>query len=198
MAWRIDGRAVLMGLRMWTARQTLVALGVAVLVGVLIGLVTVLIPNPVFARDIPPVWWDVPVLVLMSVLTGMLAATYVRDESTGRQSSSGRDGSPAASADAGGGAGDSAAVAGTAADGDVSSGRMGMVGTVLAWFAVGCPVCNKIALLALGYTGALTYFAPLQPVLAVLAIALTGVALLWRLQGRVVCPVPQRTPSTTV
>jgi len=28
---------------------------------------------------------------------------------------------------------------------------------------------------------------------AVLAIGLTGVGLLWRLQGRVVCPVPQRT-----
>ncbi|EPR75477.1 hypothetical protein ADILRU_2020 [Leifsonia rubra CMS 76R] len=31
---------------------------------------------------------------------------------------------------------------------------------MLAWFAVGCPVCNKIALLALGYTGALACPAP--------------------------------------
>lgn len=75
---------------------------------------------------------------------------------------------------------------------------MGAIGTVLAWFAVGCPVCNKIALLALGYTGALTFFAPLQPILAVLALALTGVALLWRLQGMVICPVPQREESARV
>ncbi|GAA4516915.1 hypothetical protein [Brevibacterium yomogidense] len=177
--WRIDGHAVLLGLRLWTTRQTLVAAGVAVLVGVLIGVATVLIPNTLFARDVPPVWWDVPVLVLMAVLTGMLAATYVRDATDTDGATKGDDGV-------------------AEADGGVTEARgggLGTVGTVLAWFAVGCPVCNKIALLALGYTGALTYFAPLQPVLAVLAIGLTGVALLWRLQGRVVCSVPQRSEA---
>lgn len=62
----------------------------------------------------------------------------------------------------------------------------------LAWFAVGCPVCNKIALLALGYSGAITWFAPVQPLLAVAAMVLTAVALVWRLRGQVVCPLPSR------
>lgn len=168
---------MLLGLRTWTLRRSLVAVAVAALVGVLIGVATVLIPNPVFVRDIPPVWWNTPVLVLMAVLTGMLAATYVRTGPAGRadRTAGGEPGAPAS--------GD---------DGDSRGGRMGIVGTVLTWFAVGCPVCNKIALVALGYTGALTYFAPLQPILAVLALALTAYALLWRLQGLVVCPVPRR------
>src|SRR5699024_8091455 len=58
------------------------------------------------------------------------------------------------------------------------------------WFAVGCPVCNKIALLALVYSGALTWFAPLQPLLAVTALALAGWALAVRLRGEISCPVP--------
>lgn len=65
-----------------------------------------------------------------------------------------------------------------------------MAGAFLAWFAVGCPVCNKFALLALGYSGAITWFAPFQPVLAVLALVLTGVALIVRLRGRVLCVLP--------
>lgn len=180
MPWQIDGRTVLLGLRTWTLRRTLVACAVAVLVGSLIGVATVLIPNPVFARDIPPVWWNAPVLVLMAGLTGMLSATYVRiDSPVRRDRTPGEEPSASDSGHEGGGSSGS------------RGGRMGILGTVLAWFAVGCPVCNKIALLALGYTGALTYFAPLQPILAVLALALTGYALLWRLQGLVACPVPR-------
>ena len=143
-------------LRGWTARQVLVALGSGLAVAVLVGMATVLIPNPFFAREIPPVWWNYPVWLVTSALSGMLAATYVR---------------------------------GTDADGARSS-RMGLAGGVLVWFAVGCPVCNKLALLALGYAGAVTWFAPVQPFLALAALVLTGAALLWRLQGQVACPVP--------
>ncbi len=64
-----------------------------------------------------------------------------------------------------------------------------MAGGMLAWFAVGCPVCNKLALLALGYSGAITWFAPVQPFLALGALVLTSVALVWRLRGQVACPV---------
>lgn len=163
---RIDLRAVGLALRQWTPRRWVLAAVSAVVVGVVIGLATVLIPNPVFARDIPPVWWNVPVLVLAAVLTGLLTATIVRDRSA----------EPDVTSDSG--------------------GRMGILGTVLAWFVVGCPVCNKIALLALGYSGALTFFAPLQPVLAVLAVLLTGYALLQRLQGEVACPMPRRATRT--
>ena len=62
-----------------------------------------------------------------------------------------------------------------------------MAGVALAWFAVGCPVCNKIALLALGYSGALTWFAPAQPYLAAAALLLTAGALVVRLRGQVYC-----------
>lgn len=68
--------------------------------------------------------------------------------------------------------------------------RAGMLGGLLAYFAVGCPVCNKIALLALGYTGALQWFAPVQPVLAVAGVVLLAYALARRLQGEIACPVP--------
>ncbi|MFC4603441.1 hypothetical protein [Rhodococcus kronopolitis] len=53
-------------------------------------------------------------------------------------------------------------------------------GVVLAVFAVGCPVCNKIVLLAIGTSGALGFWAPLQPVLAVISLALLTVAVVLR------------------
>lgn len=70
--------------------------------------------------------------------------------------------------------------------------RTGFVGGILSYLAVGCPVCNKLALLALGYTGALQWFAPVQPVLAAAGVALLGFALRRRLQGEQACPVRQR------
>lgn len=38
--------------------------------------------------------------------------------------------------------------------------RRGLASGALSLFAVGCPVCNKLVLLALGYSGAMTWFAP--------------------------------------
>lgn len=151
------------GLRMWRSRQYLVALAVAVGFGVLLGLSTVLIPNSLFSREIATVWWNYPVWILTSVGAGMLAATYVKTPEV--------------------------AVMDAADSADKKTTRMGVAGGVLTWFAVGCPVCNKIALLALGYSGAMTWFAPVQPLLAVGAMLLTGIALVWRLSGQVACPV---------
>lgn len=68
--------------------------------------------------------------------------------------------------------------------------RGGYVGGLLTYFAVGCPVCNKLVLLALGSTGTITWFEPLQPVLQVAASLLLAWALLKRLQGERSCPVP--------
>ncbi len=70
--------------------------------------------------------------------------------------------------------------------------RAGAVGGLLTYLAVGCPVCNKIALLALGYTGALQWFAPVQPLLAVGGAALLIYALHRRLAGEIACPLPDR------
>jgi hypothetical protein len=72
---------------------------------------------------------------------------------------------------------------------DRGTERRAWIGGFLTWFAVGCPVCNKIVLLALGYTGALTWFAPVQPVLAVGSVGLLGWALRGRLRGATRCPV---------
>lgn len=63
----------------------------------------------------------------------------------------------------------------------------GMLGTVATFFAVGCPVCNKLVLLALGYTGAMKFFAPVQPVLAVLAVVVLVWALITRVRGENAC-----------
>lgn len=145
-------------LRLWGPRQIGAAIISSLGVALLIGVATVLIPNPIFGRDVPPVAWNYPVWILTSIMTGMLIATYVRPTSEETQE-------------------------------DQRSARVGGAAGILAWFAVGCPVCNKIALLALGYTGALTWFAPFQPVLAVLALVLGSVALVWRLRGQVSCPV---------
>ncbi|RNE48523.1 hypothetical protein [Corynebacterium alimapuense] len=162
-------RDILTALSAWTPRHVLVAVVASLAVAALIGLSSVLIPNPVFSRDIPPVWWNYPVWLLTSGFSGMLIATYV----SGGKSATGQESGDHADPEAGA----------------VASSRMGMAGGVLTWFAVGCPVCNKLALLALGYSGALTWFAPVQPYLALLGLALVSVALYLRLRGQVSCPV---------
>ncbi len=76
--------------------------------------------------------------------------------------------------------------------------RRGAVGGLLTYFAVGCPVCNKLALVALGYTGALRWFAPVQPFLAVAGVALLAWALRTRLRGQLECPVSaEPTPAAS-
>lgn len=134
---------------------------------ILIGIPTVIIPNPLFARDIPVLAWNYPVWIATSILAGMLAATYLRSP---EQRKAARAEQATARRD--------------------TPGRLGVAGGVLTWFAVGCPVCNKLALLALGYSGALTWFAPVQPFLGLIALVLSAVALLVRLRGEVACPLP--------
>lgn len=73
-------------------------------------------------------------------------------------------------------------------DGDRRSARLGTVGGALSFFAVGCPVCNKLVLLALGTSGALTVWQPVQPVLAVASSALLAAATVRRLAGEAACP----------
>ena len=160
-------------LRIWSTRRIVVAIAAAGASTFIIGLSTVLIPNSFFSRDIPPEWWDYPVWILMSVLLGLLIATYVREPGARRTVLNKKVDERA----------------------ERRGGTFGTVGGMLGWFAVGCPVCNKIALLVLGYTGALTYFAPLQPVLAVLSVVLLLVAVVVRLKGQFSCPVPTRERS---
>jgi hypothetical protein len=62
-------------------------------------------------------------------------------------------------------------------------------GGLLSVFAVGCPACNKLVVLALGAGGALTYFGTVQPVLGLLSVGLLLYALRARLAGEGACPV---------
>jgi hypothetical protein len=61
---------------------------------------------------------------------------------------------------------------------------------LLSVFAVGCPVCNKLVVLALGMSGAMSYWAPAQPVMAVASLALLAHALIRRLRTANACDVP--------
>ena len=63
-------------------------------------------------------------------------------------------------------------------------------GGMLSLFAVGCPICNKIVVALVGVTGALNLWAPFQPLLGVISLALLGWALHRRLAGERSCPVP--------
>ena len=60
--------------------------------------------------------------------------------------------------------------------------------TLLSTFAVGCPICNKLVVALVGVSGAMNYWAPLQPILGVLSVALLSGGLVVRLRGAVACP----------
>jgi len=72
--------------------------------------------------------------------------------------------------------------------------RSALAGGVGTYLAVGCPICNKVVVALLGASGAMSYFAPIQPILGVGAIALLYVALRRRLRAvnAESCPVPAR------
>jgi hypothetical protein len=158
-------------------------------VGFVLGIATRLIPNTLFTREIQPVWWNYPVWIATSVMTGILIGTYVRAQRPPRGQTDRAENTETRTS----------TEAQVVSDRDERrSGRFGVAGGMLAWFAVGCPVCNKIALLALGYTGALTWFAPLQPVLAVGALLFSTIAVVWRLRGQVACPLPASRATVSV
>jgi hypothetical protein len=69
------------------------------------------------------------------------------------------------------------------------SPRVAGAGGLLSFLAVGCPACNKAAVLALGASGATTYFGPVQPFLAVLGLTLLAATLALRLRGAAACAV---------
>lgn len=163
-------RAVSLRHNFSTRRRVVAAIGATVAAAIVTGVPTSLIVNPWFARMSPPTWWSYPVWVVSSILMGLLAATYVKDP---------------------GGAADPSDQTGAQQSDPVRSATGGGVLTTLA---VGCPTCNKVAVLALGTSGATTFWAPLQPIVAVASIAL----LLWALDRRlrpITCAVPVGSPS---
>lgn len=65
------------------------------------------------------------------------------------------------------------------------AGAIGGAGALASWLGIGCPVCNKLIVAALGAAGAMTYFAPLQPWLAAGSLGLLVAALALRLRALV-------------
>lgn len=63
-------------------------------------------------------------------------------------------------------------------------------GGLLSALAIGCPVCNKLVVLLLGFSGALSIWAPIQPILGIASVALLGWALRTRLTAERACPIP--------
>jgi hypothetical protein len=75
---------------------------------------------------------------------------------------------------------------------ELRAGRLGTVAGFGAFLAIGCPVCNKLALVLLGTSGALTIWAPLQPILGAASLVLLAATLAWRFRSRRAggaCPV---------
>ncbi len=157
----------------WSIRRWAAAVVTGLVTFLVLGAATAVIPNPVFGRSIPPTDWAMEVLVLTSILAGLLFATYVRNEGPAPVASPVLEPLPGA-----------------------QPARGGVVGGTLAFLAIGCPVCNKIVLIALGSTGAVQFFAPVQPYLAVAGVAVLAWALVVRLRGEMTCalgtrPVPE-------
>jgi hypothetical protein len=139
----------------WSSRRWYAALLSGLGIGFLIALPTAVIPNPIFGRAIETTWWSYPTVIFSAILGGLLIATYVRESIDDDEIEvRGRD----------------------------TSLRIGTLGGFITFFAVGCPVCNKLVLLALGSSGAISWFAPVQPFLAVISL----IFMLWALNVRLI------------
>jgi len=142
--------------RAWSVRRWITATVSAIVTGLVISIPTAVLENSVFGREIAVTSWSVPVIVITSILSGLLFATYIKNDSANTED---------------------------------TSLKIGTAGAFFSFLAVGCPVCNKIALVALGYSGAMNYFAPVQPFLAFAGVAILTYALIMRLNGEVKCQV---------
>ena len=132
--------------------QWVVAAAGSVLTAMLTGIPTDIVPNPLFRRMTPVIWWNYPVWAATATLAGLVLATYVRRSPTG-------------------------------------ASRGGLVGGgVLSFFAVGCPICNKLVVVLIGVSGALSYFAPIQPYLAAIGLGLMATTVVLRLRVPDTCP----------
>ncbi len=135
------------------------------------GLVAAIIPNPVFGRQIPPEPFAIAVWIASAPLMGLILATYMSpptSQAEPRLLGSAVAGGPDA----------------VLSSAETRSTTIGTLAGFGAFLAIGCPVCNKIALVLLGTSGALTIFAPIQPLIGAASLALLAGTLAWRLRSR--------------
>ncbi|WP_420446750.1 hypothetical protein [Candidatus Poriferisodalis sp.] len=130
---------------------------------VLIGVPSDLIDTPIFGRPVAVRWLDYVILAATSALIGLILAIR-----------------PAPSSEA---------------STDTAVERQGTAtlwGGFVSFLAVGCPVCNQAIVALVGVSGALAWWAPVQPVVGLIALGL----LLWTLRKRLrtyrvsACPIP--------
>ncbi len=135
----------------------------AAIAAVLIAVPSDLIDTPVFGRPVEVRWIDYLILAVTSALIGLIFA--IRPE-------------PASSTDL--------------AEATERQGTRTIWGGFVSFLAVGCPVCNQAVVALVGVGGALSWWAPVQPFVGLLAVAL----LLYTLRKRLntfkltACPVP--------
>ena len=122
-----------------------------------------LIDTPIFGRPVETRWIDYVILAVTSALIGLILA--IRPSVSGSQELvKARD----------------------------REGTRTIWGGFTSFLAVGCPVCNQAVVALLGTSGALAWWAPVQPVVGLAAVGL----LLYTLRKRVQtyslasCPVP--------
>ncbi len=120
-----------------------------------LGVPTAVIPNPFFGRMTPTEPVNLVVWLASAPLMGLLVATYLAR-------------TPARDVDIH----------------EASGGGRMTAGGIAAFLAIGCPICNKVVVAALGVSGALNVFAPLQPLIGAASVALLAGTLLWRLRMR--------------
>lgn len=129
---------------------------------VLIGIPSDLIDTPIFGRPIDALWLDWVILAITSALIGLIFA--IRPPSA----------------------------ASSTEDAVERQGTTTLWGGLVSFLAVGCPVCNQAVVALVGISGALSWWAPVQPVVGLAAVAL----LVWTLRKRlrtyraVACPLP--------
>ncbi len=133
---------------------------------VLIAVPSDLIDTPIFGRPVEVRWIDYVILAITSALIGLILA--IRPEPA----------DPAASEELA-----------------VTVDRQGtrtVWGGFVSFLAVGCPVCNQAVVALIGVSGALSWWAPVQPFVGLLAVGL----LLYTLRKRLntyklaACPIP--------
>ncbi len=144
------------------------------------GLAAAIIPNPVFGRQVPPEPFAIAVWLVSAPLMGLLGATYSVPAIPAAM--------PTATATL-----SLPLVLDQAGDANHRQGTtLGTVAGFGAFLAIGCPVCNKVALVLLGAGGAMTVFAPLQPLIGAASLVLLAGTLAWRFRLRArggACPI---------
>ena len=154
---RMDDSRRAMTIRSTLDRRYWALTALATLAAVLVlGIPAALVPNPVFGRMVAPEPFAYVVWIVSAPLIGAIVAPHLA-----------RPALPEADSHR------------------AEEGSAGVTfGGLAAFLAIGCPVCNKIAVVALGVSGALDVFAPIQPVIGLGSVLLLAGTLAWRLRGR--------------